>query len=1732
MKSISLLLSFLCLPLWGINTYAQTDTINFNDAIAGTIIKGEKKSFTFYGSSGTTVRIRYYSYYPNLELISPSGKVVFTDVKDYSSYINTDQLLIESGTYTIVAYKHSSSASDSYSLGMYQIIPPVNSTKISADTVTSGTLKNCELKIFTFNGTNGTTKRIRYYSYYPNLELISPSGKVVFTDVKDYSSYINTDQLLTESGTYTIIAYKHSSSASDSYSLGLYQIIPPVNSTKISADTVTNGTLKNCEIKLFTFNGTSGTTKRICYYSYYPNLELISPSGKVVFTDAKDYSSYISTDQLLTESGTYTIVAYKHSSSASDSYSLGMYQIIPPVNSTKISADTVTSGTLKNCELKIFTFNGTNGTTKRIRYYSYYPNLELISPSGKVVFADAKDYSSYINIDQLLTESGIYTILAYKHTNNTSDTYNLGLYQITPPINSTKITTDTVASGTLKNCELRIFTFNGINGTTQRICYYNYYPNLELISPSGKVVFTDAKDYSSYINTDQLLTESGIYTILAYKHTSNSSDSYKLGLYQTNLTTTVADTLSYNKKYTSTLSAFSKKVIKFKGTKDATIRLGYGLDYGGFSNYYGYNFDAVIFTPNNDTLYNIPRSGNNGVKELKLPSTGDYTLLLSSRSTSDYSNSFWLYQTNPATIVPDTLSYNKKYTSTLSAFSKKVIKLKGTKDATIRLGYGLDYGGFSNYHGYNFDAVVFTPNNDTLYNIPRSGNNGVKELKLPSTGDYTLLLSSRSTSDYSNSFWLYQTNPATIVPDTLSYNKKYTSTLSAFSKKVIKFKGTKDATIRLGYGLDYGGFSNYYGYNFDAVIFTPNNDTLYNIPRSGNNGVKELKLPSTGDYTLLLSSRSTSDYSNSFWLYQTNPATIVPDTLSYNKKYTSTLSAFSKKVIKLKGTKDATIRLGYGLDYGGFSNYYGYNFDAVVFTPNNDTLYNIPRSGNNGVKELKLPSTGDYTLLLSSRSTSDYSNSFWLYQTNPATIVPDTLSYNKKYTSTLSAFSKKVIKFKGTKDATIRLGYGLDYGGFSNYYGYNFDAVIFTPNNDTLYNIPRSGNNGVKELKLPSTGDYTLLLSSRSTSDYSNSFWINNIIPITNAIEIKINEAKSGNLANFYEMDSYKFLASKGDTVVLRAYSSNSGFTPRLYLISPNDSIEIITGIKGTAIREQRILKESGYYGLVICGAESHSSTDYTIQVLGHQRLETNIIDDAEYKILKDFYNTSSGISWTNKWDISSDTINPKNWYGVSFSDGHVTSISLPSNQLRGDFPVVLFTLSKLRALNLYDNQLTGKIDSSIVNLALLKSLKTDSLTSLNLGKNLLKGQIPTLFNAFSRLLHLNLEGNKLSSIVAPLPTHITDLNLQNQEIAIDSVKLSITPELNLPSLCTYNHGGQSFDFHPAFSLLSKGSSIGNINYSGNKYHLSWINPLGWTYESGQPLVLRQQNGLATGTNSIFKLFFKSGDANIDQQVDILDVQHSLNYLLSDNPQPFNFSAADTYKDTTITVQDIVRTVNIILSSVPDTTTTTLQKSKSAIVSANHLYIENNNLVLDAEESVSAMDITLLGISDKQFRLILSNSSFQMVARNLPGGGTRFIVFSPTGNEIKAGKTIIAELYNEKACLSRAKLSDKRARIVSVSLNKEDATGLEYLSDLNFSVYTLSGKAVVVLPTSVEKLRATLYTVQGIVLDDRILIDLPTGKTIIDYSSVGLCKGVYILKLSVKIQDKILNKNTKLIITK
>uniref|UniRef100_A0A5B7B2K7 Protein kinase domain-containing protein n=1 Tax=Davidia involucrata TaxID=16924 RepID=A0A5B7B2K7_DAVIN len=139
-------------------------------------------------------------------------------------------------------------------------------------------------------------------------------------------------------------------------------------------------------------------------------------------------------------------------------------------------------------------------------------------------------------------------------------------------------------------------------------------------------------------------------------------------------------------------------------------------------------------------------------------------------------------------------------------------------------------------------------------------------------------------------------------------------------------------------------------------------------------------------------------------------------------------------------------------------------------------------------------------------------------------------------------------------------------------------------------------------------------------------------------------------------------------------------------------------------------------------------------------------------------------------------------WSGVGCLNGRVTTLSLPSLDLRGPIDS-LSSLDQLHVLDLHGNRLNGTIDAITVcsNLKLLYLSGNDfsgeippriaslaRLLRLDLSNNNIKGPIPNEISNLTRLLTLRLHNNELSG---PIPQffdsirQLKELNLSNNEL-------------------------------------------------------------------------------------------------------------------------------------------------------------------------------------------------------------------------------------------------------------------------------------------------------------------------------------------------------------------------------
>lgn len=206
--------------------------------------------------------------------------------------------------------------------------------------------------------------------------------------------------------------------------------------------------------------------------------------------------------------------------------------------------------------------------------------------------------------------------------------------------------------------------------------------------------------------------------------------------------------------------------------------------------------------------------------------------------------------------------------------------------------------------------------------------------------------------------------------------------------------------------------------------------------------------------------------------------------------------------------------------------------------------------------------------------------------------------------------------------------------------------------------------------------------------------------------------------------------------------------------------------------------------------------TEYELALTSEQvrSFDCSMVSDVppvECEALVDLYESTNGAGWTNKtnWLV---TYTVDDWYGIVVSTGHVTDIELYGNQLTGVLPSTIGNLRYLRDIYLSANQITGQIPVEIGNFI--------NLETIYLGGNLITGSIPSSIGGLSNLHWIeltdnqisgsmpyalsflaNLSGLRLSSnlLTGTLPTWLGNLsNLGELSLAGNQFTGSIPPEL------------------------------------------------------------------------------------------------------------------------------------------------------------------------------------------------------------------------------------------------------------------------------------------------------------------------------------------------------------------
>lgn len=417
--------------------------------------------------------------------------------------------------------------------------------------------------------------------------------------------------------------------------------------------------------------------------------------------------------------------------------------------------------------------------------------------------------------------------------------------------------------------------------------------------------------------------------------------------------------------------------------------------------------------------------------------------------------------------------------------------------------------------------------------------------------------------------------------------------------------------------------------------------------------------------------------------------------------------------------------------------------------------------------------------------------------------------------------------------------------------------------------------------------------------------------------------------------------------------------------------------------------------------------------------------------------------------------------YGMVAEGGYITQIDLPEYFWDMEFPVELLQFKQLRKLNLYNNNLRGTLDHAV------EFLKENpgcgrELNEINLTYNNLSGNIGPFGNAFPSLLWLDLSHNRFTDVYPMVPSHVS-LTYNNQETDFIS-EISVSDILNgkfegkFPSIMAYDHWSQNFnksfimringqkDFYVEMFRTYNGEVGINRISSQNVFYGKKDDPLlcysysDYSYYYYEPDISFQ-----------LLLNFDEGDADFSGSFNIADIQAIINYIFGDTGVMFNFTAADTYPDEIVNVQDVVVAINMLLSkSLPDIRQGAQLETRSFATNVGpYIYISKGEVILSSEIPLNALHIMHTGSI---------NWDLEALGLTQTEENGNVVAYSMTGSAIPAGETVIGHVLGNGSLLY-AGAADNDANYLSIDISDADTAGISAVETHSAEslIYNLQG---------------------------------------------------------------------------
>ena len=592
----------------------------------------------------------------------------------------------------------------------------------------------------------------------------------------------------------------------------------------------------------------------------------------------------------------------------------------------------------------------------------------------------------------------------------------------------------------------------------------------------------------------------------------------------------------------------------------------------------------------------------------------------------------------------------------------------------------------------------------------------------------------------------------------------------------------------------------------------------------------------------------------------------------------------------------------------------------------------------------------------------------------------------------------------------------------------------------------------------PFTPDWRFTNENYSNLEYNKDYtlsWSNNIIPGTGVLTVSGMNNYSGSLSAEINLD--------------KAQLSDNLFT----LTLPDEDITYdeqghgasVDKVEGVGDCTVSYLKEGESETTTAQPTEAGKYTVYLefadgTLYYGRERAQVGSFtiyefNAAEWAILQTILPELTKMGWSQPWDVSLGMKGVSSLKGLYIKKGRVTGLDLSNQNLTGMFPYSIFALPNLQNVNLANNNLTGAIGMPTYAFAMQNPAMVVNVKELDISGNQFFGNIGVFANCFPNLTILNASSNCLEDVYPVIPSTVTALNISRQTISrvvpLHLVNLSVDSiATKVPSILLYDHQNQTFA--PDINLYCETQDYSwsmTMAYQNGSLSIPYVSEENTYYgQNGDTLNVAVIDNSYVHDGSTFRisLSFDQGDANFDGQVNVLDLQTTILYIMERyKVRPYNFHAANLWKDDIINVQDVICHVNLLMDNdALDAGQTAIARSnapaRNTITPQAEVYVQDNKLMFNTIQPIAAFDVLISEANGIDIEKGLENAGFIVSTRVQPDG-LHLIGYSLNGAVIPTGVTTIGT-FNAAAAVRKAILSDCDANYISTAFG-DIGTGVD-----------------------------------------------------------------------------------------